>query len=172
MPKVDYVIIDDERFIEAIRLYFKWKDLNTAIKREVTRGINIPDLISEQITCYAMNLKWNRGTKGDATDENGSLIEIKATSNFNSDLSSFSPNTVFDRLIFFRLNTDNDSVLLYDLGINADSFIKLSVNNTQTVADQQTQKRRPRLSLIKYIEINKIKPKCKVDLISRNIKIY
>lgn len=165
---VNYVVIDDARFVEACRLYFLWKDLNNAIKTQTSRGINIPDVITEQMVCWALDLRWNRGSVGgDATDNAGSLIEIKATSNYNRDLSSFSPNTHFDRLIFFRLNQSANTADIYDLGLNGNSFQALRVNNTQTVAAQQRLGRRPRLSLIDYINAQQIAPICQIDIVAR-----
>ncbi|KAB0614245.1 hypothetical protein CHL14416_08820 [Campylobacter hyointestinalis subsp. lawsonii] len=32
MAKVDFVKIDEARFVEVCRLYFIWKDLNNSIK--------------------------------------------------------------------------------------------------------------------------------------------
>lgn len=168
--KINFVEIDDVRFVEVCRLYFMWKDLNNAIKSQVSRGINIPDMISEQMVCYALNLKWNKGGKsGDATDEKGSLIEIKATSNYDRDVSSFSPKTHFDRLIFFRLNQKENIADIYDLGLNGDSFKTLKVNSSESVETQQKMKRRPRLSLIEYIKQNNIKKLCSIDIVARKI---
>lgn len=170
MIRVDYVDIDNARFKEVCRLYFAWKDLNHAVKSVTSRGINFPDLISEQMVCFALKLKWNKGSvAGDATDEKENLIEIKATSNYNSDLSSFSPNTKFDRLLFFRLNQSENFANIYDLKLNNTQFEKLPVNSTQCVRDQQESGRRPRLSLIKYINHQDIKPLCKIDIINQEI---
>lgn len=167
---VDYVTIDNARFVETCRLYFHWQQLNNAIKTQTSRGINIPDVITEQMVCWALGLRWNRGSVGgDATDDNGSLIEIKATSNYDSDLSSFSPKTNFDRLIFYRLNQTENIADIYDLELNGDRFSALRVNNTQTVADQQRSGRRPRLSLIDYINEQQIAPICRIDIVARTI---
>ena len=38
----------------------KWKDLNTYVKSLVSRGINMPDAISEPMGCYCLNLLWNK----------------------------------------------------------------------------------------------------------------
>ncbi|CAD7288270.1 Bsp6I family type II restriction endonuclease [Campylobacter suis] len=169
--KLDFITIDDARFLEVCRLYFLYKDLNNGIKSVSSRGLNLPETISEPMSCYALGYKWNKGTKGgDATDENGSLIEIKATSNFDDDLSSFSPNTKFDKLIFFRLKYDKNEAYIYDLGLNSDAFVNLSVNKTQTVKDQQKLGRRPRLSLISYINQNNIQPVAIIDIVARIVK--
>lgn len=168
--KVDFAKIDEARFVEVCRLYFMWKDLNNSIKSWTSRGINIPDVISEQMVCFALNLLWNKGNKGgDATDENGALIEIKATSNYDSDLSSFSPKTKFDRLLFFRLDMQQNIADIYDMGFDGNSFKKLKVNQTETVADHQASGRRPRLQLIQVINEFNIKPLCRIDIVGRSI---
>lgn len=96
------ITIDDARINETCDAYFKWKDLNTYIKSTSSRGINMPDAISEPMGCYCLGYLWNRGNEvGDATDpKTDSKIEFKATSKFDGDLSSFGPKTVFDNLVF------------------------------------------------------------------------
>lgn len=145
--------------------YQSWKSLNEIISGEMdSRKVNLPEAISENIACYAMGYERNMDSSGDAKDKFGNLIEVKATANFNSDLSSFSPDTHFDKLIFVRLNLDEDKAYIYDLGLNGEEFGKLSVSKTETVADQQRQNRRPRLSLIKYINDNGLTPTTILDL--------
>lgn len=135
------------------KAYQNWKSLNEIISNEMdSRKVNLPEAISENIACYAMGYTRNMDSTGDARDKFGNLIEVKATANFNSDLSSFSPETNFDKLIFVRLNLDEDKAYIYDLGLNGKQFGELKVNHSETVSDQQKQGRRPRLSLIKYIE--------------------
>ncbi|HEB9338623.1 TPA: Bsp6I family type II restriction endonuclease [Campylobacter coli] len=150
------------------KIYIQWKELNNNIKKFSSRGVNFPDCISEPIVCYAFNYNWNNNNEtGDATSDSGELIEIKATSNFNSDLSSFSPNTKFDKLIFVRLDQERDLAYIYDLELNFEQFQILEVNKKETVLDQQKQNRRPRLSLIQYIEKEKIEPLYYVDFIKK-----
>ncbi len=150
------------------KVYIQWKELNNNIKKFSSRGVNFPDCISEPIVCYAFNYNWNNNNEtGDATSDSGELIEIKATSNFNSDLSSFSPNTKFDKLIFVRLDQEKDLAYIYDLQLNFEQFQILEVNKKETVLDQQKQNRRPRLSLIQYIEKEKIEPLYYVDFIKK-----
>lgn len=150
------------------KIYIQWKELNNNIKKFSSRGVNFPDCISEPIVCYAFNYNWNNNNEtGDATSDSGELIEIKATSNFDSDLSSFSPNTKFDKLIFVRLDQERDLAYIYDLELNFEQFQILEVNKKETVLDQQKQNRRPRLSLIQHIEKEKIEPLYYVDFIKK-----
>ncbi|WP_065238530.1 Bsp6I family type II restriction endonuclease [Gallibacterium genomosp. 3] len=147
------------------KAYQSWKSLNQIISGAMhSRKVNLPEAISENIACYALGYERNMDRTGDARDEFDNLIEIKATANFNSDLSSFSPDTHFDKLIFVRLNLDEDKAYIYDLGLNGEQFGQLTVNRNETVADQQRQNRRPRLSLVQYIQDNGLNPITILDL--------
>lgn len=162
----DYVKIDKSRFNDMIDAYFLWKELNALIKNSHTRGVNFPEIISESLLCYALDYKLNRGTGGDAYDEtNNRVIECKATSNFDKDTSSFSPNEEFDRLYFLRLYQRGDELYIYDTEYNSDKLKEIQVNKEQTLGDQQAQGRRPRFSIINFI-INEdnIQPIVKIDL--------
>lgn len=67
--KFGLIKIDEARIDETCSAYFKWKDLNTYIKSNSNRGINMPDAISEPMGCYCLDLMWNRGAEvGDATN--------------------------------------------------------------------------------------------------------
>lgn len=167
-----YISIDDARIDETCDAFFRWKDLNTYIVNHSRRGINMPDCISEPMACYCLGLLWNNGDKtGDATNpETGEKIEFKATSRFEGDLSSFSPKTDFDDLIFLRFNLSKNLLYIYDLKINAKEFVKLPANNSQTIAEQQRQGRRPHISLQKlFVDAKNLIPdiifdirKCKI----------
>jgi len=168
----DYVVIDKSRFNDVVRAYFLWKELNSLIKNSHTRGINFPEIISESLLCYGMGFKLNRGRGGDAYDEeNDKVIEVKATSNFDRDTTSFSPTEHFDLLFFIRLNQRDDEVFIYDTGIDSEMLKEIQVNKKQTVGDQQLEGRRPRFSIIdKIIEKHDISPTAKIDM--RTKKIY
>lgn len=141
--------IDDARIAETCRAYFLWKDLNTYVKSVNSRGINMPDVISEPMGCWCLDLLWNRGNiAGDATDpRDGRKIEFKATSRFEGDLSSFGPECVFDDLVFLRFDLRNDLLYIYDLGINSEQLKQFPANSFETIEQQQLQGRRPHVSL-------------------------
>lgn len=161
MAKVDLVEIDAARINDVCDSYFKWKDLNNSLKNYVSRGINFPETISEPMGCYALGYLWNKGSGGDAQDRNGRKIEMKATSNFDSDLTSFGPKCEFDDFVFLRLDYNNNKLYIYDTGISSTELKTLPANKTQTVGDQQEQKRRPRISVIETV-INErgLEPTC------------
>ncbi len=169
--KLNFVTVDDARFNDAVEMYFLWKELDTRIRSSATRGVNFPETISEALCCYVMGFKWNKGTGGDAFDEvNNRIIEMKATSNYNSDTTSFSPSEQFDDLFFLRLNKRTDELYIYDTGINSDALKQIKVNKTQTLEEQQLAGRRPRFSVINHIITPLgLEPVAKLNI--RNLKI-
>ncbi|WEA93201.1 Bsp6I family type II restriction endonuclease [Streptococcus anginosus] len=165
--KFGYIKIDDARINETCDAYFKWKDLNTYIKSTSSRGINIPDAISEPMGCYCLGYLWNRGNEvGDGTDPaTGKKIEFKATSNFEGDLSSFGPKTVFDNLVFLRFNLDSNQLYIYDLKIDSEKFGSYPANQTQTIQDQKDAGRRPHVSLQRlFVDEQGLKPDIVFDI--------
>lgn len=168
-----HIEIDDARIDETCNAYFKWKDLNTYISNNSHRGINMPDAISEPIGCYALGLLWNRGDEaGDATDpKTQKKIEMKATSRFEGDLSSFGPKCQFDDLVYLRFKLDDNLVYIYDLQINSEEFGALPANKTQTIQDQKDQGRRPHISLqTLFVERHNLIPDVIFDI--RRCRIY
>ena len=168
----EVIKIDAPRIDDACGAYFKWKDLNSYVSKNSTRGINIPDVISEPIGCYCLDLLWNRGKGGDATDpRTNKKIEFKATSRFEGDLSSFGPKCEFDDLIFLRFNVEENLVFVYDLNIDSAEFGKCNANKTQTISEQKMQGRRPHISLCDmFVKGRNMKPNCIFDI--RRIKVY
>ncbi|WP_285014400.1 hypothetical protein [Lactococcus garvieae] len=165
--KFGYINIDDARINEVCDAFFKWKDVNTYIKSTSSRGINIPDAISEPMGCFCLDLLWNRGDEvGDATDPlTNNKIEFKATSNFDGDLSSFGPKTVFDDLVFLRFNLYNNQLYIYDLKINSLEFGAYPANKIQTIQEQKDMGRRPHVSLQKlFVEAEQLEPDIIFDI--------
>lgn len=149
---MDLITVDKARFNDAIHAYFLWKELDLIIRQSHTRGINIPETITEALLCYVSGFKLNRGAGGDAFDSvTNRVIEVKATSNFDRDTSSFSPREEFDALYFVRLDKRNDKMYFYDLNLNSNQLKNIRVNSTQTLGEQQSQGRRPRFSIIEKI---------------------
>lgn len=163
--RVDLVEIDAARINEVCRLYFLWKDLNVGLRGFVSRGINFPEAISEPMGCYALGYKWNKGSAGDAVDSLGRNIEMKATSNFDRDLTSFGPVTTFDELVFLRLNQSENKLYIYKMDITGITLGDLPANANETVGEQQAQGRRPRISIIRsIIEAYNLEPTAIFDI--------
>lgn len=169
MAKVDLVSIDAARVNDVCDAYFKWKDLNNSLKNYCSRGLNFPETISEPMACYALSqigkeTKWNKGSAGDA-QRGDKKLEMKATSNFDSDLTSFGPKCDFNDLIFLRLDYANNKLYVYDTGIDSEELKCLPANQTETVGEQQAQKRRPHISIIDtVINARGLKPSCIFDI--------
>jgi hypothetical protein len=168
---MDLVTVDKARFNDAIHAYFLWKELDLIIRQSHTRGVNIPETITEALLCYVSEFELNRGSGGDAYDrENDRIIESKATSNFDRDTSSFSPREEFDALYFVRLDKRNDKMYFYDINLNSDELKNIQVNATQTLGDQQAQGRRPRFSIIRQIIVpNNLQHYAVLDLRTKRI---
>jgi hypothetical protein len=150
--KLDLITVDKARFNDAVKQYFLWKELDSSIRGSATRGVNFPETISEALCCYVMGFKWNKGSGGDAVDTGTDrIIEMKATSNWDSDTTSFSPDEQFDALFFLRLDKRNDTLYIYDTGIDSDALKEIKVNKTETLEEQQLAGRRPRFSVINFI---------------------
>ena len=162
----DYLIkIDEPRIQQTCDAFFKWKDLNTYVKSLVSRGINMPDAISEPMGCYCMDLLWNKATGGQAYSKDGKKIEFKATSNYKYDLSSFGPKCDFDNLVFLRFDLDFNMLFVYDTGINSDELKKIPVSKTATVGDYQKAGKRPHIRIIEsIIEKNNLEPIVKFNI--------
>ncbi|MFN3075221.1 Bsp6I family type II restriction endonuclease [Acinetobacter sp. TY1] len=148
--------------------YKAWKWLNVSLSHFASRTVNFPEAISESLCCYTLRYTWHNKAKtklpGDGTGLNGELVEIKATSNFNHDLTSFSPDIRFDILIFARLDLVNNHLYIYDMNMNFSQFQLCPVNLNETVLDHQNQGRRPRLSLINQINQRNLQPVTVLDL--------
>lgn len=162
--------VTESDFEESIRLYFLWKELNTSIKEFYSRGVNIHEAITERIVCYVNDFRHSLGGGSeDALTSSNEKVQIKATSNFNSDLTSFGPRSRFDILHFVRLDSNNDVMYLYNLTI--DELDSIYVNYNETFREQQLQGRRPRFSIIeKFIIPNDEKPYAVVFLRNKEIK--
>ena len=172
--------ISQERFEKVIDLYFLWKELNSKIKEDYSRGINLPEALTEPICCYINNFLLSIPTKKDSknAEQAGSedaldphtneKIQIKATSNWNSDLTSFGPKSHFDALHFVRLNQADDKMYLYNIPV--DNLKSVMVNKSTTFSESQQTGKRPRFSIIqKYINVYNLEPYAYLDLMTKQV---
>lgn len=172
-PLIDYVQVDQARFLDTINAYFAWKELNAFIKSSHSRGMNFPEIISESLMCYVLDYRLNRGTYGDAMDADGNVIEAKATSNWDRDTTSFGPVTRFDRLIFIRLDQRNDVLAFYDLDMDGTTIRDVPVNKLQSLGDQQDQGKRPRFSVINMIiKPLDLQPIAEINLRTQKFQVF
>lgn len=139
---------------KVFKMYFLWKELNILIKENYTRGVNLHEAITENLCCIINGyiLHAAEGGSEDAITSTGLKVQIKGTSNFNDDLTSFGPNSKFDILEFLRLDQIND--IFYCYRIPLEDLKNIYVNKNETFFDMQKSGKRPRFSIIRKI-INK-----------------
>jgi hypothetical protein len=140
-------------------LYSDWKKLNDRLKKISTRGINLPEAISENTfalffpNCIrVVSLKGMKCSFDCINTKTGSRIQIKDSS-ITSDLTSFGPRSEWDELFFLDFSAGDGSFKAYK--IEPDWIYKHMVNKSQSFQQQQEENRRPRFSIIEQI----IKPK-------------
>lgn len=162
--------ISKQNYDEIISLYPLWKELNQKIKSLYSRGVNFHEVFSEFIVCYVNDYYHSLGAGSEDAFTNDMIkVQIKGTSNFNADLTSFGPTSEFEILEFARLNQNNDYLYLYRIPI--DELYNLFVNKKQTFRQQQKDNRRPRFSIISsFIDKFYIKHYAVVNMITGEIK--
>ena len=144
-------------------LYSDWKKLNDRLKAISTRGINLPETISENAfaiftpNCFrVVSLKGMKCSFDCINIKTGSRIQIKASS-IASDLTSFGPRSEWDELFFMDFSKGDGSFKVYK--IEPDWIYKHKVNKDQTFEQQQAENRRPRFSIIdNIIKPRRLKP--------------
>ncbi|WP_291650939.1 Bsp6I family type II restriction endonuclease [Clostridium sp.] len=164
--------ISQERFNKVCDLYFSWKSLNSGIKENYSRGVNLPEAITEPVCCYVNGflLSLGEGSEDAVDPNNNNQIQVKATSNWDRDLTSFGPRSHFSELHFVRLNQSEDKMYLYNIPIDDLKDVKVNVN--ETFEEQQADNRRPRFCIIdKYIKPFDIRPYAIVDLKQKVVEV-
>ena len=159
-----YNIINEENK-HVFDIYFKWKELNRLIKQNYTRGVNLHEYITETLCCILNGYTLHAGTGNseDAITSNGKKVQVKATSNFNKDLTSFGPKSEFDILEFLRLDEEQDLMYCYRIGL--ENLEDIMVNENETFKQMKLTGKRPRFSIIKNIIIKKgCEPYARIDL--------
>lgn len=133
-------------------LYFTWKDINTQAKDICTRGVNLHEAVTEGAVCLVNGYSTETYGSEDAIDvRTNNKIQVKGTSNFDKDLTSFGPRSQFDELHFVRIDSCSDFMYFYRIPV--DNLNYVMVNKKETFRQQQLRGVRPRFSIIKkYIE--------------------
>jgi len=147
----------DQHYLKEI--YSKWLWLNKEIKSHSTRGINLPEFVSENAFCIffpdcirVVKLKKGKCSFDAIDTKTGKRIQVKATS-IKSDLTSFGPRSEWDELYFLDFSAEDGSFKAYK--IEQEWIYNHQVNKNQSFQQQQKEKRRPRFSITEQI----IKPK-------------
>ena len=147
------------------RLYLEWKKVSDGIKAISTRGLNIPEAITENAFCIffkdCVRIVTQKGEKC-AFDclniKTGEKIQIKAASIY-PDATSFSPSSDYDKVYFLDFSKGNGSFKIYDIPLKLIKETVVNRKKNETFEMQQKQGRRPRFSITKEIIIpKKFKP--------------
>lgn len=149
-------------FKKLSKIYFLWLKLNNLIKSISTRGINIPEAITENAFCFkykdcvrVVRLKGEKCSFDVLNTKTGTRIQIKASS-VEEDLTSFGPRSEWDELYFMDFSKNDGSFNIFN--IDKKYIYEQKVNNKQSMNDQQKMGKRPRFSIKKIINLKKIKP--------------
>ncbi|WLP85616.1 Bsp6I family type II restriction endonuclease [Mycoplasma seminis] len=154
-------------------LYWKWSEYNKQLKEHYSRGANLHEAITEIICSYVNDYDWKDPNKGsaDAISKNGTKIQVKATSVFDNDLTSFGPRSEFDILEFMRLDQTTDIFYFYRIPI--EFLQEVYVNNEETFYEKQLTGQRPRFSIVnKLIIPHNLKPYATLNMRTGELEIY
>lgn len=170
MAKKGYYEVDEQQFYDILEAYKIWKEFDSTMRKYSSRGVNFHEGISEVIVCYVNDFRHSIGMGSeDAITKNNELVQVKATSNFDNDLTSFGPTSKFDKLHFARLKRDTDELYLYEIPI--DELYEIKVNNKETLKDKQEKGQRPRFSIInRYLREESVRPYAIVNMNTKEIK--
>jgi hypothetical protein len=143
-------------------LFKLWLKLNNLIKKISTRGVNLPEAISENAFCLffpcvrVVKLKKGKCSYDCINIKTGKKIQIKASST-GSDLTSFGPRSEYDELFFLDFSKRDGSFKVYK--IDPELVYQQMINKDMTFKQQQELGKRPRFSIINKIILPKsIKP--------------
>ena len=162
----DFFEKDDLKMLTSY--YFAWKDMNEVNLEFGMRRANLPEILSEGLASALFG--WARtnntaltGCSSSSCDlvniSTGELIQLKGCSTAKGTRpgpTSFGPRSEFDTLIFMHLDCEEDTARFYLL--DAEDYKNWNVNRHETIADQQAQGRRPRVTILPKIKEFGIEP--------------
>ena len=151
----------DKKILREI--YFKWKELNDNLKKISTRGINIPDTLTENAFCLFFpeyvriaKLEGEKCSFDCISKVTGEKVQVKAASIY-PDLSTFGPKSEYDRLFFCDFSKGDGSFKVYDVPVN--EVKKVEVKKGLTFEQRQAEGKRPRFSIIQEFTLKRgLKP--------------
>lgn len=155
--KCDHLNNNLFHMLKVLKIYDKWKKINSECESIYSRKINLPECISERIFCFHTNsviIKRVYSSKKYSNsfdcynEETKTKIQLKACS-VKYDLSSFGPRSKFDKLYFMFIDTNKDKYYIWEIdNIYLDN---VQVNQTTSFRQQQEKGLRPRFSIRKHI---------------------
>ena len=169
----EVTVPEDKDVVDIIKMYELWAELSELLSDYGCRRVNLPEF-TELLFCIVKkcwrfnNVKGfrNAHTSFDCYNpQTQKTIQIKSAS-IGKDLTSFGPKSTWDELYFMDFFCDEKYNGSFEIYFIPDEYIyKQSVNKNQTMADQQTQNRRPRFSIKdKIIKKYNIEPIAKYNI--------
>ncbi len=148
-------------------IFKSWLSLSGLLKKVGSRGVNIPEGLTESLFCLEMNAvrvikAYNsKGSFDTLSLGSKKRQQVKATSSEGP--TSFGPNSFWDENeLYFMDFVGKDGKVdgSYRIYRILDKYVYLSkVNKNERLSDQQAQKRRPRMDLRKEVVLKyKLKP--------------
>lgn len=153
------LLIEDSDRPRLRQLFGAWKELFFGMKDFKSRGVNLPEGVSESAFCLEYSVARVLDVQGASSSfdtfdfRTNARQQIKATS-VEDDLTSFGPRSVWDEfywLDFYRAGRYDGSFDVYR--IPNELILNFQISSTQTFRDQQKQGRRPRLHVRRQIII-------------------
>lgn len=165
--KLDILKIESSDKAKLRTIFRRWLELSDLLKSLGSRGVNIPEGLTESLFCLEMNSARvikaynSKGSFDTINRNNNKRQQVKATS--SNGPTSFGPNSFWDENELYLMDfigkdgTIDGTFSIYRI---LDKYVYLSkVNKTERLSDQQAQKRRPRMDLRKDVVIKyKLKP--------------
>ena len=144
-----------------------WITLKNLLQTYEGRSPNLPEVLSEGAWClYSGSVRLIEPTSADTYNLQKQEAEQIKASSVEEDLTSFGPNSRWDRLYFLDFSRLDGSFDAYEIPTELVYSQVLNKKNNKTFRDQQLQGRRPRLSLKKLIKEFGIKA------LDKNIKVF
>lgn len=149
--KIEFQIYDEKKDIDILKTAFeKWLKLSKIVKKLQGRKLNLPEAVSEAIFCLEMGSARVLNKKYDSINLNSlDREQIKACS-VKDDLTSFSPESEWDKLYFmdfFGQSGLDGSYDIYEIPTDKLKNRIVHQGKGETLEDQQDQGRRARLSV-------------------------
>jgi len=174
MCEVELMHFDKADSARLKKLFEAWRNLTIGMKEFRSRGVNIPEGLSEVAFCIFSGSSRLISLKGPASSSfdtfnlrTGRAEQIKACS-VEGDLTSFGPKSKWDDLYFVDFYNNGLIDGAFDVyQIKNKMLDYVSMNKEQKFAEQQLEKRRPRFSIKKeIIKRYNIKP------MAKNVKLW
>ncbi len=144
-----------------------WITLKNILQSYGGRSPNLPEVLSEGAWClYSGSVRLMEPTSADTYNLQKQEAEQIKASSIEDDLTSFGPDSKWDKLYFLDFSKLDGSFDAYKIPTELVYSQILNKRKYETFRDQQLQGRRPRLSIKKLIR------EYGIDAVDTNIRIW